>query len=390
VECFEKTFVGLEHCSPQALKLLSLLAFLDSQSLHADILEHRNLTSNSSLRDLDAVQLKIAAGVLKDFKLLKTNESSKTSSIHDLAQELFHDWLPQEKRKMFLLEAIDFMWLKYPHRDVVHKEDMWKQASLYLSHTLKVIGHCEKYGVENQKVFDLWIRAARTLAEKDFGEQAKKLASHACAYSHVDNLQASPSEQIEALTAYGYIIHYGGNYKDAGPFYQKALEIARSKLGGSHKQTLTSLNNWGDIIYKHGDIDGAIRAWKEVIATGRKVSQDSEEGVHPYGSMVNLSEAYRRKGDAEALLEAENLLREAMRELRRRQGEKSSWTLVATAELGMTLLCQIGLGTRHATQEAENLLERAYRGLSEVLGPEDQYTCRARDALAELWKLDVD
>jgi tetratricopeptide (TPR) repeat protein len=382
--------VGLEHRSPQALKLLSLLVFLDSQSLHADVLEHRNLISNSSLRDLDIVQLKVAAGVLKDFKLLKTNQSSKTSSIHGLAQELFHDWLPQEKRKVFLLEAIDFMWFKYPHRDVVHREDMWKQASLYLSHTLKVIDHCERYSVENQKVFDLWIRAARTLAEKDFGEQAKKLASRACAYSHIDDLQASPSEQIEALTAYGYVIHYGGNYKDAGPFYQKALDIARSNLGGSHKQTLTSLNNCADIIYKHGDIDGAIRAWKEVIATGREVFQNSEEGVHPYVSMVNLSEAYRCKGNAEALLEAETLLREAMKEFRRRQGEKSSWTLLATAELGTNLLCQIRLEMRQATQEAEDLLEQAYRGLSEVLGPEDQYTCGARDALAELWRLDVD
>ncbi|KAL9078616.1 MAG: hypothetical protein Q9157_002455 [Trypethelium eluteriae] len=387
LQSFEATFSRLERRAPLAIKLAYFLAFLEPNALGNAILDSNSLALCPSLSQLthDTVTFKKAYNRLLDVGLLRWNKANGTFSFHDLAHLFLRYRLTPEDRLAMIREAIHFIWIKFPPWDDVHIPENWEKASMFLPHAICVIEHADRFDIATQEVLEILARAARNLVEKGLEDLARQFGNRA--HSRLNSTPGlSVVQRIRIMKTAGYVLNYNGDYQAASPIYRDVLRLAETELGLQNEETLTCYHNMADIYFKQGDNDIAISMWTNVIDIGRSIQLDSSEhGVHPFASMTNLAEAYRKKDDTLLLPKAEAYLREAMAGFQRRQSEMSSWTLYSKGQLGMNLHEQAIAGIGDA-EEAAQYLREAFRGLEEVLGPEDQFTKEVQEDLDRLKK----
>lgn len=261
-----------------------------------------------------------------------------------------------------------------------HVPQMWEQASQYLPHAVSILTHAEALGIITPQIVDLLIRSAGFLVEKGFKDQAKLLGARAHKYG-TSVVECSPRQRADSILIFAYVLNYNPDYVAAAPLYEEALALDMEQFGLEDENTLTSLHNWAGIQKKHGQIDEARLSFEKVVASGKRMSLDREDGIRPYASMISLGEIYRESGKFKL---AESLMKEAEEGFRRKQKDDSSWTLYAELELGKTLLEVSIEGFDDRWEEAKGKLESSKVGLEKVLGIEDTYAQDAKDSLQRL------
>jgi tetratricopeptide (TPR) repeat protein len=391
---FENSFRKLGRENQSALDIFTLLAFLNPTSLSQQVfreLDDSFLLTQEKIRShqsSSSLRVRIAKQRLLDSGLLRENTSTRQYSLHDLTHLFLRERLSQEEKDQCIHATIDFIWRNLPEARNAHVPERWETASRYVSHAVSVVEHAKDLPIKPVRLVDILIRTAGMLVEQGFTDKATELAVNAFEYSR--GIQDCPhAQRSKCLSIIGYVFNYGGsNSKTAHaalPFYEDAYDIDRVQLGDDHEDTITDLHNLGGVQRNTGDWQTAQKTFEEVIQKGRRLFMDSRDSLHPYASMISLGEILREQNK---FLDSIKLLREAEEGLRKRQSDKSSWTLYCTTELGKALLDATLAGVLNARDEAQRKLDTAHKGLSEVLGDEDEYTKSALAAFGKTQDLD--
>ena len=83
---------------------------------------------------------------------------------------------------------------------------------------------------------------------------------------------------MEIIGDLGSVYRNQGNYAQAEPLLEQALEGRRRALGETHPETLTNLNNLTVLYYWQGKYGAAESAFAELLKTRRSVIGEA----HPY------------------------------------------------------------------------------------------------------------
>ena len=124
-----------------------------------------------------------------------------------------------------------------------------------------------------------------------------------------------------------------GKYNAAEPLYREALEMNRETLGNRHQNTLTSINNLGNLLREKGDLTAAEPLLCELLEVARETLGNRHS--HTLAYINNLGLLLRAKGDLAA---AEPLLREALEGRRATLGSGHPETLATIKNLRVLLI----------------------------------------------------
>jgi|SRR5271166_25268 len=140
-------------------------------------------------------------------------------------------------------------------------------------------------------------------------------------------------DNLKALNQRIYRLYAKGNYQEAIPLAEKAVEIARRLRGPDHPETALTLNNLAELYEAMGEYAKAEPLFQEALRIRQKVF--GNEHPDTAESLNSLAELYRAMGE---YAKAEPLYREALRIRQKVLGPESVET--ATSLNNLALLYQ--------------------------------------------------
>jgi serine/threonine-protein kinase len=162
-----------------------------------------------------------------------------------------------------------------------------------------------------------------------------------------------------------------GLIDEAGGMFERAYELRREHLGGSHAETLDSLGGLGNTLLQRGRLEEAESHLRRAYETARVAHGAEDFGTLKY--LGNLALVVGRLGRFEEALE----LCRTTYELRRRTlGEDHLFTLLAATALGNALTDAGRLS------EAVEHYERSLPRMRRLYGPDHPQTLHAINNLA--------
>jgi tetratricopeptide (TPR) repeat protein len=167
--------------------------------------------------------------------------------------------------------------------------------------------------------------------------------------------------------------YYGGQgaYSQAGHWDQWCLDECRTRLGEEHQDTLISINNLAQTLFRQGDYGGARQRQEQVIEVSRRVL--GEEHPLTLTSINSLAQTLYFQGDYGGARK----LQEQVLEVRRRVlAEEHPDTLTSIGDLASTLYSQ---GDYVGARQLQQQVSEAYR---RVLGEENPDTLASIGNLA--------
>ncbi|HEV2606468.1 MAG TPA: tetratricopeptide repeat protein, partial [Xanthomonadaceae bacterium] len=124
-----------------------------------------------------------------------------------------------------------------------------------------------------------------------------------------------------------------GMYDAAMPLQQSALATRRRMLGAEHHDTLTSIEDMGNLLEVQGKLDAAGPYFSEALATRRRKLGESDPDT-----LASIADMGQHLDDQGKLAEAEPYLREALERRRRVLGENNPDTLSSISGMAGLLL----------------------------------------------------
>jgi tetratricopeptide (TPR) repeat protein len=160
-----------------------------------------------------------------------------------------------------------------------------------------------------------------------------RLAPHALAvWEHTEDLKVANEATTGMLNTLGtYFLHIG-DFQNAKPVLEQALEINRKTLGEEHLDTAIILNNLGILLNSMGEYAAARPYLKQALEINRKVlGEEHPETAQSFGKLGSLAQAI---GDYAA---ARPYLEQALEIRRKVLGEEHPDTAKSLGNLGFLL-----------------------------------------------------
>ncbi|WP_420137784.1 tetratricopeptide repeat protein [Sphingomonas sp.] len=243
----------------------------------------------------------------------------------------------------------------------------WRDAERYRMNAVDVL--------ENNKAADpAELGRQATRLSRNLEAQGRMAEAATVAYFAMSALCRSGTDTVDAAWGYnnvGAILSAQGKLVEAEPFYRRALEIRRQRLGAADVDTVTSFNNYGALLGRLGRVDQAVQMLRLAFEARER---DNPVGDRAAESAVNLGitlDANGRAAEATPWLqkaaaiwrarkaeddilgsdtalavnlvhlgraaEAEPALRRVLAVRREQQGEHAALTGQAWSNLGVTL-----------------------------------------------------
>ena len=180
---------------------------------------------------------------------------------------------------------------------------------------------------------------------------------------------------VQSLNNLAMLYQDMGEYAEAKPLYQETLRLCQEFLGKEHLDTATSLSNLATLYQDMGAYAEAEPLYQEALRIQQKVL--GKEHLDTARSLSNLGVLYWAMGK---YAKAEPLYQEALRIYRKLQGEQHLDTALSLNNLGLLY---------HDTGQyakALPLLQEALRIRQKALGPEHPDTAQSLDSLAGLYQ----
>jgi tetratricopeptide (TPR) repeat protein len=184
-------------------------------------------------------------------------------------------------------------------------------------------------------------------------------------------------DNLRVLNQRVYRLFEEGNYQEAIPIAERAVEVAKRDRGPEQVKTADALDNLGRLFTKIGEYAKAEPLYQEVLQIREKVL--GPEHRDSTGSLNNLAELYEDMGE---YAKAEPLLQEALRIRQKVLGPEDFDTATSLSNLA-ELYEDMG-----EYAKAEPLYQEALRIRLKVLGSEHPDTAISISALA-LLKFDL-
>jgi len=318
--------------TPATLDLLRLSAFLSPDQIPLELitngashLEPASATLLAEAKD-DPLVLYELLEPLTRYSLIRRDVDAHSYSIHRLVQEVVKDELDAAPRRLWAERAVRMVNESFPFDEVAP----WPQSQRYLPHA--------------------------------------RICATAIAHENMQFFEA-----MNLLNNVGVYFSNRGQYREAEPLFQRALEIRERVLGPQHPDMANSLNNLANLYSDQGKYEQAEPLYQRALA----IMERMQGPEHPdtTQSLNNLAIHYRHQGkyeQAEPLYQRALAIRECVLGP---QHPKTAQSLNNLAEL---------YRDQGKYEQAEPLYQRALAIREHVLGPQHPYTRATRKNYANL------
>ena len=186
----------------------------------------------------------------------------------------------------------------------------------------------------------------------------------------------SDEDLIQPFLGLGKFYQGQGFYQSAQPWFEKCLDITKSRFGGTHRYIATSLNNLAYIYYSQGRYTEAEPLYLEALEMRKQLLGSAHPSIAT--SLNNLALLYYFQG---RYTEAEPLYLEALE--MRKQLLGSAHPSIATSLNNLALLYY----SQGRYTEAEPLYMQALEMDKQLLGSAHPYIATSLNNLALLYRL---
>ncbi len=320
--------------TPAALDLLHLSAFLSPEQIPLELITNGASHLGPASADLlaeakdDPLVLDEMLEPLTRYSLIRRDVDAHTYSIHRLVQEVVKDELDAATRLLWAERAVRMVNASFPFDEVAP----WPQSQRYLPHAL--------------------------------------LCATAIAHGNMQFFEAA-----NLLHNVGIYFYNRGQYQEAEPLIQRALEIRERVLGPEHPDTAQSLNSLALLYWHQGKDEQAEPLIQRALAIYERVL--GPEHPDTASSLNNLAILYREQGKDE---QAEPLYQRALAIYERVLGPEHPNTATSLNNLAALY------DSQGKDEQAEPLYQRALAIMERVLGPEHPDTAQSLNNLAILYR----
>jgi tetratricopeptide (TPR) repeat protein len=339
---WETSFHAITAHSLVASRLLSLLAFLNSNDIWLGLFNRSCIGSGVSLQaktsrqtwqslvspetPLDLYALESAFTVLQTYSLVQWKLDQNSYSMHKLVHAWGHDRLDMAEQNRLSFGTLRLL---VEHLSVSEVDPSSK---------LRLRPHLmASFGMNREIYQSLKLRDRERL---DLIEEIGKFLYTTGQWSDVFDIydfhfknaseifgEKNPST-LASMNNLARVLGGQGKYEEAETMHRQILELREKVLGKEHPHTLTSMNNLGGVLAYQGKYEEAEVMHRQVLRLREKVL--GKEHPHTLMSMNNLAGVLRNQGKYE---EAEAMHRQTLGLREKVLGEEHPKTLTSMNNL---------------------------------------------------------
>ncbi|KAI9859462.1 MAG: hypothetical protein M1824_003803 [Vezdaea acicularis] len=309
---------------PAATALLSLMAFLDSQSIPKFLLrkfepDERQLTA-------------IALGTLQGYSLVNVEPATETVNIHKLIQLAVRKRLSSDgSAAKWASKALKLLVETFPNGD-------WETDAALFPHALQVLTNDYSKSSNEDKIMIATLASRVSLYyfnQFNFTE-AENLSQQS--WEHIQLVSNPPEELILNIKAVWSLAFRGMDHLQKAEKLAKEVLSGRKKLlGKTHVDTLEICNILTRIHQDRGDFKLAAGIVSRTLKSLQSIESLDAKDIRIQNAKEQLGVLLRFLGDFN---DSETLLREAFDGYTKALGSKNPRTLKANRNLAATLYCK--------------------------------------------------
>ena len=222
-------FEQVESASKAAADLLRISSMLDPKEIPFELLTKAASELGDSLRDAvkssDPLSVHEVLEPLARLSLVHVDVPNRTYSIHRLVQEVVKDTLSDESRREWGLRVVKAIKGAFPSVEVRN----WPACERLVPHALAANSLIEEFGYQSEDAAHLLNDAGYYLYTRGQFGQAEPLLQRAMEIYRT--LDGQRPEYAITLNNLALLYEAIGRYNDAEPLYHQAIEIDRECPG---------------------------------------------------------------------------------------------------------------------------------------------------------------
>jgi tetratricopeptide (TPR) repeat protein len=314
---WETTFNAISSKSPEASRLLTLLAFIHFDDIFVELF---NCSIDSSADSVHLYMLETALQALESYSLVQWKPEQNSYSLHKLVHAWAHDRLDVQEQDTYVVVALKLLLnnTKNSERDPDGK-------SRLVPHLIANFGAISGL----YKIRDFEDDTLLNLLEIEsafFDSMGRWTEAYAVERFIVDKQaslygQEHPST-ITAMNNLANTLGEQGQLEEAAAMMKEVLEKRRRILGEKHLDTISAMNSLANTLGDQGQLEEAASMIKEVLEKRRRIL--GEEHPSTISVMSNLANILGNQGQLE---EAASMKKEVLVKRRRILGEEHPDTI---------------------------------------------------------------
>jgi tetratricopeptide (TPR) repeat protein len=360
IRTWKLSFDQIAQQRPRAADLLSIMVLLDRQAIP------RNLLKQGDERNIEFDK---AIGTLQAYSLIKTEKGGTGFEVHRLVQLSTQRWLTLQNRQTEWQEkALELMVGKFPSGDY----GTWDECESLLLHA-----KC----VTKFRFIHTALLLQRAELLENIARYDRMQGRFEAAYlQYKDTLQTRESklgkthpETLTTMNNLALVLESQGKYTEAETINLQTLKLKEEVLGKTHPETLMTMGNLAGVLEKQGK-------YAEAETMNRQTLELIEEVLgktHPetLTTISNLAGVLEKQGK---YAEAETMNRQTLELTEEVLGKAHPETLISMSNLALVLQRQ----GKYA--EAETMNRQTLELKEEVLGKAHPATLLSVYCLAHL------
>ncbi|KAJ4352524.1 uncharacterized protein N0V89_007873 [Didymosphaeria variabile] len=355
---------------PTAARLLSLMSLFDRQGIPESLLQGRYARRKDDDADLTDVgnnaDFDDDIQTLTSFSLVEMSVDGREFEMHRLVQFSTKKWLELKNELELWNETyVTLMDKNYPKG----KYENWPTCQMLFPHAEAVLNNKPTEAGALKAWASVLHKAALYAKEMGQYSKARDMGSHALQVREAV-LGGEHKDTLSSFNNIGNVLFNQGRYDEAEEMHERALEGRKRVLGVEHQDTINSFNNIGNVLFNQGRYDEAEEMHERVLEGRKRVL--GVEHQDTINSFNNIGNVLFNQGRYD---EAEEMHKRALEGRKRVLGVEHPDTLQSLNNLGTVLELQ------GRYNEAEAMHKRALEGKKRVLGVEHPDTLRGLSSL---------
>ncbi|KAJ6003887.1 hypothetical protein N7540_013169 [Penicillium herquei] len=363
ITTWQLSFEQIRQERPAATDLLALMSMFDRQGIPEDLVRDY---------DEDILDFHDALAPLLSYSLIRLEMNERLFDMHRLVQLSVRAWLDihlerarwQEKSRAIMAEM-------FPDGEY----ESWAKCQRLLPHAKEVMKSISDDHKEDRlHVATISFNCGWYLQRRGAYEEAEVMYRRALEAREKVHGREHPNT-LSCVNNLGNVISSQGKYEEAEVMYRRALQAQETVLGRENPSTLTSVNNLGLVLSSQGKYEEAEAMHRRVLEAQEKVL--GREHPDTLTSVSNLGLVLDNQGKYE---ETEAMHRRALEAREKVLGCEHPSTLISVSNLGSVF------DSQGKYEEAEAMHRRALEGSEKVLGGEHPDTLTSVSNLGSVLK----
>ena len=369
-------FEKIKQANPAAAELLRLLALLHPDRIPESMIVEGAAALGPVLEPVvrDEIDFNEAIGELHKYSLIKRDPEERILAIHRLVQAVIWDGMTEQEREQWTERTVAALDAIFPDIRYEFTQEFWGQRERLLPHVLTCAAAIAPQQ-HNLAFASVLYKAAEHLRERAQYEQAGPLYQRAL---QMREQALGPEHPDVATSLHGLAIFYReqNKYAQAEPLFLRALQMREQALGAEHPEVATSLHGLAFLYHDQGKYEQAEPLYQRALQIWEQaLGPEHPQVAYP---LTGLALLYRDRGEYE---QAELLFLRALQTWEQALGPahpRVAWPLNDLANL---------YSDQGKYEQAELLFLRALQIWEQALGPEHSDVATPLNNLAELYYL---